>query len=215
MSSKNIVLSGKSSYYKTSYNKYGGDEKPIDTGKAKYNSPKNTNKDADIDSDEKRSSEYKLLTKSGYKKPESGTKQDKYSIEEIKTKLKNYIPIKTNSEMQILKKLPIFNTWIKYINKTTKKLRTGGLLMKVDLTRGYIMLANPSNNISWSVQLKDNLVFIPEKYKQDLQSYKDSNQSSSSKTSPKQQTSPDTSEEKIKEKLYELYKKGKLRAKKE
>jgi hypothetical protein len=60
----------------------------------------------------------------------------------------------------------------------------------------YIMLVNTSNNLSWSVQLKDNIIYIPDQRKVN---YKKDEKDK---------------EKLIKEKLYEMYQKGKLTTKK-
>ena len=105
--------------------------------------------------------EYKSIVNSSYRKPRYGSVQDNLTRDEIVKRLDNYIPLQTMSEKKILTRLPYFKTWIKYYNTTTKQFRVGGLLMKVDYP-DYIMLVNTAKNLSWSVQLKDNIIYIPE-----------------------------------------------------
>jgi hypothetical protein len=64
----------------------------------------------------------------------------------------------------------------------------------------YIMLVNTAQNITWSVQLKDNIIYIPDQ--------------TIVKQTQKQKQEEDRKERMIKEKLYEMYKRGKLAAKK-
>jgi hypothetical protein len=144
---------------------------------------------------------YKSL-QADYRKPINGSRQDNFTRDDILKRLRNYIPLKTIREKRILEKLPNFKTWIKYYNTTTRQFRTGGLLMKVSYP-DYIMLINTSQNITWSVQLKDNIIYIPdqttiEKTQRQLQQKEEDNKK----------------EQVIKNKLYELYKRGKLAAKK-
>ena len=97
-------------------------------------------------------------------------------------------------EKQLLTQLPNFKTWIRYYNTDTKQFRTGGLLMKVSFP-DYIMLVNTAKNITWSVQLKNNIIYVPD---------------------PKIATQKEKENDKetaIKEKLFNLYKSGKLTTK--
>jgi hypothetical protein len=98
-------------------------------------------------------------------------------------------------DKKVLERLPLFKTWVRYYNTQTKQYRVGGLLMKV-VYPDYIMLINTAQNLTWSVQLKDNIIYIPH---------------------------PKVAEEKrqekkrdniIKDKLLEMYKQGKLTTKK-
>jgi hypothetical protein len=134
---------------------------------------------------------YTSLTKTQYRKPQSGSRQDNLSREMIIQKLENYIPLKTMQDKKILETLPRFKTWIKYYNTQTKQFRTGGLLSKISYP-DYIMLINTKQNLTWSVQLKDNVIYIPDpKYVEKIQKEKEK-------------------EVMIKEKLFNLYKQGKL-----
>ena len=104
---------------------------------------------------------YSNLNSTGYKKPKGGSRQDNFSRDEILQRLENYIPLKTMKEKQLLTQLPNFKTWIRYYNTDTKQFRTGGLLMKVSFP-DYIMLVNTAKNITWSVQLKNNIIYVPD-----------------------------------------------------
>ena len=146
---------------------------------------------------------YKRLIESNYKKPINGSRQDNFTRDDILKRLENCVPLKSIQDKQILEQLPIFKTWIKYYNTTTRQFRTGGLLMKV-MFPDYIMLINTAQNITWSVQLKDNIIYIPDQ--------------TIVKQTQKQKQQADRKEamkeEMIKEKLYDMYKRGKLAAKK-
>ena len=138
---------------------------------------------------------FKSIVDAKYKKPVSGSRQDNLSRDDIVKKLENYIPLKTMREKEILTKLPYFKTWIRYYNTDTKQFRTGGLLMKVVYPE-YIMLVNTAKNLSWSVQLKNNVIYIPD------QKILDEKEKQKEK------------EDKIKDKLFEMYKQGLLTNKK-
>jgi hypothetical protein len=125
---------------------------------------------------------YSNLNSTGYKKPKSGSRQDNFNRDEI---LK---------EKQLLTQLPNFKTWIRYYNTETKQFRTGGLLMKVSFP-DYIMLVNTAKNITWSVQLKNNIIYVPDP------------------KIAKQKEKENDKETAIKEKLFNLYKSGKLTTK--
>ena len=142
---------------------------------------------------------YKSLIESNYKKPINGSRQDNFTRDDILKRLENCIPLKSIRDKQILEELPIFKTWIKYYNTTTRQFRTGGLLMKVSYP-DYIMLVNTAQNITWSVQLKDNIIYIPDQ--------------TIVKQTQKQKQEEERKERMIKEKLYDMYKRGKLAAKK-
>jgi hypothetical protein len=136
---------------------------------------------------------YQSLADSNYKVPRGGTIQDNMTIDDIKTRLKGCVALKTMADKQALETLPLYKTWIKYINIRTRKFRTGGFLMKSSYP-DYIMLVNIKQNLVWSVQLKDNIIYIRDP--EIVQAEK--------KESMK--------ERKIKEKLYDMYKQGRLRA---
>ena len=138
---------------------------------------------------------YTSIVNSKYRKPQSGSRQDRFTKQEILKRLENYIPLKTMQDKKVLERLPLFKTWVRYYNTQTKQFRVGGLLMKV-VYPDYIMLINTAQNLTWSVQLKDNIIYIPH---------------------------PKVAEEKrqekkrdniIKDKLLEMYKQGKLTTKK-
>jgi hypothetical protein len=146
---------------------------------------------------------YKSLIQSNYKKPINGSRQDNFTRDDILKRLENCVPLKSIEDKRILEQLPVFKTWIKYYNTTTRQFRTGGLLMKV-MFPDYIMLVNTAQNITWSVQLKDNIIYIPD------QTIIKQTQKQKQQADRKQAMK----EEMIKEKLYDMYKRGKLAAKK-
>ena len=117
-----------------------------------------------------------------YKKPESGSKQDNFTKDDIKKQLKGFIRIKPEDLQHIE-----MGTNIKYFNIKAKKFRCGGYLSKVSYP-DYIMLKNYRQKLLWSVQIKDNYFFVPEdKYKKE-----------------------DVTNNAQKDRLFELYKEGKL-----
>lgn len=138
---------------------------------------------------------FQSIVESNYKKPRAGSKQDHMTTDEIKDKLKDFIPLKSMAEKELLTTLPLFKTWIRYINKDTRQFRIGGLLMKVEYP-DYIMLINTNKNITWSVQLKDNIIFVRNPRK--IQEYIE-------------QKEQDTI---VKDKLFKMYKKGELQSNK-
>lgn len=131
---------------------------------------------------------FKSISNSDYRRPRKGTRQENMSAAEIRDKLKGYIKVRDKS---ILSRLPPFKTWIKYINKETGQFRTGGLLMKAAYPK-YITLVNTQSNISWSVQLADNDIYI-----RDPDVVRQQNAAQQKKTA-------------IKDKLFELYQRGNL-----
>jgi hypothetical protein len=144
---------------------------------------------------------FKSITNVNYKKPASGSRQDNFSREDILGKIENCIPLKTMKEKEILTRLPLFKTWIKYYNTEKKQFRTGGLLMKVEYPK-YIMLVNTINNITWSVQLNATIIYIPHP--------------KSIREKEEQRTEQRENKEKenlIKTKLYDMYKQGRLTTK--
>lgn len=148
----------------------------------------------DTEDQEGGAARFNSITRSEYKKSARGSRQDNFTKEEIKKKLVGYIPLRTMKEKKVLEEMIPFKTWVRYINNETKQFRTGGLLMKVEYPK-YIMLVNTQKNLSWSVQLEDNIIFIRDpaneenyrKEKENVQAMKD--------------------------KLYEMYKKGELKRK--
>lgn len=85
--------------------------------------------------------------------------QKNMTKQEIRDDLKGFKSLKSH---EYLLKLPLYKTPIKYFNQTKKAYRTGGQLMKVDPELRFIMLVNFKLQKSWSVQLNDNIIFIPE-----------------------------------------------------
>jgi len=107
--------------------------------------------------------------------------------EQIIKRLEGCISLNTIEEMEILNTLPLRRIWIWYMHKDTKSFKVGGFLMKVSYP-DYIVLVNYRNKITWSVQLKENILFIKntEEMEKLNKAYK------------------------IKQKLYKLYNEGKL-----
>jgi hypothetical protein len=144
-----------------------------------------------------RPKEFINIEQTNYTRPKK-TAQDNYTKDEINEKLLGYVSLKTSSHKKFLLTLQPFKVWIKYYNPITKKFRTGGLLMKVDPELRYITLGNPGNKITWSVQLKDHIIFVPNPKKQEEKI---------------QQQKELEKEDRTKEKLLDLYKQGKLQKK--
>jgi hypothetical protein len=130
------------------------------------------------------------IVESKYKIPKEGSKQHNMTKEQIKEKLQGYKSLKTIQDKRYLLTLKPFKVWIRYFNTVTKEFRVGGLLKLVDPELRYIMLVNTNKNLTWSVQLKDNIIFVPK----DIEA----------KQKAKEK------ENVTKEKLYRLYKEGKL-----
>lgn len=135
---------------------------------------------------------YTSLIDTNYK---GESKQLGFTKEQIKEKLKGYKALKNKKDKEILLELQPFKVWIRYFNTDTKKFRVGGLLKLVDENLRYIMLVNTTKGITWSVQLDDNIIFIPDPENQ------------------KEKLKEKLKEEYEKDKLYKLYKAGKLKKK--
>lgn len=102
------------------------------------------------------------LSESGFKILDDNditSTQKNMTKQEIRDDLNGFKSLKNH---EYLLKLPLYKTHIKYFNKTKKAYRTGGHLMKVDPELRFIMLVNFKLQKSWSVQLNDNIIFIPE-----------------------------------------------------
>ena len=140
---------------------------------------------------------YTSIVESIYKKPKNGSKQDNMTREEIMEKLKGYRALRTMQDKKYLLKLKPFKVWIRYFNTQTKEFRIGGLLKLVDPDLKYIMLVNTSKNLTWSVQLKNNIIFVPKNIEQ-------------KEREKEQERENERKKELIKDKLYKLYKAGKL-----
>lgn len=158
---------------------------------------------------------FKSIVQSNYAKPVYGSKQDNLTIEEIKEKLQGYVSLKSINDKKVLTMLPLFKTWVRYYNIEKKQFRTGGLLMKVEYPE-YITLVNTVNNISWSVQLKDVIIYIlhPDIARQRIEDSEERRKEKSKETQNERKVERQNEKKKekvIKEKLYELYKKGELR----
>ena len=141
---------------------------------------------------------FESIVNTNYKKPKGGTVQDNLSTPEIKAKLVGYKSLKTKESKKYLLTLTPFKVWLKYYNPKTKQFRTGGLLFKVDPELKYIMLVNTSSNLTWSVQLDDHIIFVPDPNKTEK------------KEQETKERDQERKEQEIKDKLYKLYKSGKL-----
>ena len=167
-----------------------------------------TDTDTNIENDYEYSSEsksgggsykYTSLSQTNYK---GKSKQAEFTMEQIKEKLNGYKPLKTSKDKEYLFNLNPFTVWIKYINIETHEFRTGGLLKLVDKDLKYIMLVNVDKGITWSVQLKNNMIFVPDP----------------KKAIEKEKVYKEKQREEIrvklqKDKLYKLWQDGKLRKK--
>jgi hypothetical protein len=151
------------------------------------------------DYNEEQNCKFRSICDVKYKKPTGGTKQDNLTREDVIKQLEKYIPLKTLKDKRYLEQLPLFKCWIKYYNVKTRQFRLGGLLIKVCYP-DYIMLMNPTHRITWSVQLNDNIVYIPDPRVVDL--------------SISEEKSEKRKEMFIKNKLFDMYKRGKLAVKK-
>lgn len=135
------------------------------------------------------------IANSDYIKPKKGSFQDNLTKDEIKEKLIGYRSLRTMSDKRYLLKLEPFKEWIKYYNTVTKQFRIGGLLIKIDPELKYITLANTNKNITWSVQLKDNIIFVKDP------------------EIKKQEAEKKLKEKLVKDKLFHLFKDGRLKKK--
>jgi hypothetical protein len=114
--------------------------------------------------------------------------QKNFTEDEIREKLQGYVALRTMEQKKYLETLPIYKTWIRYHNIKTNQFRSGGLLIKVNYP-DYIVLQNTAKKVTWSVQLNENIIYIRD---------------------PKI-GEEEKKEEKLKDKLFDLYKKGQLR----
>ncbi len=91
----------------------------------------------------------RLSSDTEYKKTGKSIQQN-LSPDEIKEKLKEYIPLETIDEVPI-------NSHIRYftVNNGKKQFRLGGFLTKIDTD--YVVLSN--GKLSWSVQKKNSIFF--------------------------------------------------------
>lgn len=116
------------------------------------------------------------------------SKQNTFTQDEIDEKLQGYVPLKTMEQKKYLETLKPFKTWIRYHNTKLDQFRTGGILVKVSYP-DYLVLRNNNNNVAWSVQLKDNIIYVPD---------------------PKIQRDKEK-EQRVKDKLYEMFQRGELK----
>lgn len=138
------------------------------------------------------------IATTGYQKPRYGSKQDQLTQRDIREKLVGWKYLPNTDELEYL---PLFTTWIKYINKQTGKFRTGGFILRTNLPK-YIVLFNPNMNyITWSVQLDENDIYVKDEPVQYDESANETEEERSER------------EKAIKEKLYQLYLQGRLEKK--
>ena len=152
------------------------------------------------------------IVDSGYKKSKYGSKQDHMTGYDMVHQLDNYVALRTLKEKRILERATPFKTWIRYLNINNKKFRVGGLLMKVEYP-DYIMLINPKLNLTWSVQLNDHIIYMPDKEYPINREEKEM-----MKIKQKDLEKKKEKEEKmdiLKDHLFSLYKTGQLKLKKE
>ena len=120
--------------------------------------------------------------------PTYNSTQKNLSEEEIREKLKGYVALRSMEQKKYLETLPLYKTWIRYHNIKTNQFRTGGLLIKTSYP-DYIVLQNTTKKVTWSVQLSDNIIYVPDpKLKEE-----------------------EKKDERLKDKLLELYKRGQLK----
>lgn len=205
-------------------NKIGEDEIHKEIYKENYNAHNWDTNDDDQDG----GALYLSITKSGYKKPKGLTKQDKLTLDQIRKKIRGYKELNTLKDKSILQYVQPFRAWIRYYDTKKEKFRIGGLLMKAEFPN-YITLVNTANNISWSVQLKDNIIYLPEasfksakikekeQNKMNEEPIKQSIDKREKQKQPNKQDNKQNKEEQndkkemIKDKLYDLFLKGKLK----
>lgn len=172
-------------------NKYRHDEQ-TETNDHDYTSEEETGIGSQTGAGTEQKYKYSSLTDTNYK---GKSKQAEFTKEQIKEKLTGYKALKNKKDKEILLELQPFKVWVRYFNTETKKFRVGGLLKLVDQNLKYIMLVNTTKGITWSVQLDDNIIFIPDPETQ------------------KEKLKEKLREEYEKDKLYKLYKAGKLKKK--
>lgn len=147
-----IVIEKKGSDYSSeSDSNYTSNDSVYTTSDSNYTSNESSNKNGFVS-----------IVNSGYKKSKYGSKQDHMTGYDMVHKLDNYVALNTLKEKKILRYMTPFKTWIRYFNIHNKKFRTGGLLLKVEYP-DYIMLVNPKLNLTWSVQLNDHIIYVPDK----------------------------------------------------
>jgi hypothetical protein len=102
--------------------------------------------------------------------------------------------------------MPIFKTFVRYINNKTRQFRLGGVLLKVEHP-DFIVLGNLQMQMSWSVQLKDNIIFIRDPR---LKQVDDQEKYQKRQEQREQNKELKDKEKLIKDKLYTMYKNGDL-----
>ena len=131
------------------------------------------------------------MVKDNYKRPNK-TFQDTLNDEDIKKMLTDYVPVENIFIVPV-------NSHIRYfIKKDGKRLfRMGGNLIKVDESKGYIVLSNGKTN--WSVQVKDS-IFFKKQSADDIKEYYEAKLKKYKKKIRKLETSLDEIKKKLKEK---------------
>lgn len=125
-----------------------------------------------------------------------------WTRDEMMERIKDYIPLKTMNEKRLLLEYPLIKTFIRYFNVRTNQFRAGGLLVKV-VYPDYIVLTNTVNKVFWSVQLNDNIIYVPHPEKFRLKEKR-----------KEEEKKKDAQREKmIKDKLFQMYKQGRLTVK--
>ena len=113
--------------------------------------------------------------------------------DEIIKKLEGYVALKNDIDKKMLLNVNPYRTWIRYYNLKMKQFRIGGLLQYVDPELRYITLLNKNRNYTWNIQLVNVIIFIKDyRITKDIWEEK-------------------LKENAIKEKLFKLYKSGKLK----
>jgi hypothetical protein len=190
---------------------YTKKKKNIRQGKDRKDHRDKEGKDNKEDHRDNEEDRFVSIVDSGYKKSKYGSKQDHMTGYDMVHQLDNYVALKTLKEKRILERVIPFKTWIRYLNINNKKFRVGGLLMKVEYP-DYIMLVNPKLNLTWSVQLKDHIIYVPDKdYPRNRE------EREMIKIKRKELEKKKEKEEKmdiLKDHLFSLYKTGKLTLKK-
>ena len=107
------------------------------------------------------SHKHKKIDEDNYIRPEK-TKQDIISAdqEHIRKKLEDWILVPEDYTYRL-----DCGIWIKYLSKQGL-FRNGGILIK-NSSPEYLVLKNPIKSISWSVNLKENHIFIEDEDKKE------------------------------------------------
>jgi hypothetical protein len=104
---------------------------------------------------------YRTLAEAAYSNPNPSI-QDGYTKEDIIKKIQGRRALGPD-ELHELLEYKSGKIWIKYFNRKLKKFRNGGLLVKVDPELQYVVVIHPSMKLTWTVNLQDNILFVPNK----------------------------------------------------